>query len=245
MKSWIKKVVRQILIKLEIPVTKNIEYDIFTGKILRKVLHEKSNCVDVGAHKGEILDEFIALAGSGNHFAFEPIPAMYKSLASKYERKAQIFPFALSDHDGITEFNLVLDDPAYSGLKQREYKTADTRVEKIEVEVRTLDGVLSARQCKIDLIKIDVEGGEFGVLKGATQILEKDKPVIIFEFGKGASEYYGTKPEELFGFFAERKYLIYTLKKFHINQQHLDVANFVKVFNDRSDYYFIATVKAP
>lgn len=240
MKSWIKKVVRQILIKLEIPVTKNIEYDIFTGKILKKVLQPGSNCVDVGAHKGEILDEFIALAGSGNHFAFEPIPAMYKSLASKYAGKAQVFPFALSDHDGVTEFNLVLDDPAYSGLKQREYKTADTRVEKIEVEVRTLDGVLSDRQCKIDLIKIDVEGGEFGVLKGATQILEKDKPVIIFEFGKGASEYYGTKPEELFGFFQKHNYAIYTLSAFQKNNSSLSAAEFLVSYDNKIDYYYIA-----
>src|SRR5213083_65495 len=42
--------------------------------ILRKTLRKDSNCIDVGAHVGEWLTQFLALAPRGRHFAFEPLP---------------------------------------------------------------------------------------------------------------------------------------------------------------------------
>lgn len=49
-------------------------YDQQTVEVMRLVLENNSNCVDVGCHKGEILDEVIKLAPEGLHFAFEPLP---------------------------------------------------------------------------------------------------------------------------------------------------------------------------
>ena len=56
----------------------------------------------------------------------------------------------------------------------------------------------------IDFIKIDVEGAEFLVLSGAKNILLKSKPVVVFEYGLGASDFYGTDPEMMFGYFNEK-----------------------------------------
>jgi|JI9StandDraft_1071089.scaffolds.fasta_scaffold06752_3 FkbM family methyltransferase len=240
MKENLKRILRQILIRFRIPITKNIRYDIFTEDTLRAVLKADSNCLDVGAHKGEILELLLRLAPEGKHSAFEPIPKLYNDLLIQYGKKADIYPFALSIEAGKTQFNVVTDDPAYSGIRERDYKNPNTPIEKINVEMRRLDEVLKNRTYKIHLIKIDVEGGEFDVLRGATEILKIDKPILVFECGRGASEYYGTKPDELYSFLTSFNYSIQTLGGFVKKQPSLKNSDFVSTFENRTDYYFVA-----
>ena len=52
----------------------------------------------------------------------------------------------------------------------------------------------------IHFMKIDVEGAELQVLRGAIQTILKYKPVIVFEHGLGAADHYGTKPEDIYDF---------------------------------------------
>jgi hypothetical protein len=137
-------------------------------------------------------------------------------------------------------FNVVIDDPAYSGLQQREYKQSAPKIDSIEVEVRELDDVMKERDFKVSLIKIDVEGGELDVLKGATAILTSDKPILIFEFGKGASEYYGTMPHHLFELLEIYGYGIWTLGDFWKSNKSLDSASLKSIYEKGSDYYFVA-----
>ncbi len=239
MKSTLKRIVRWLCINLQIPITKNIEYDILTEKILKSVLKESSNCIDVGAHKGEILDLFLKYAKRGEHWAFEPIPHLYENLQLKYAARAKVYSYALSTFHGKTEFNLVLDDLAYSGIKQRKYKSENTRIDRIEVEVRTLDEVVSIADSSIDLIKIDVEGGEFDVLKGAAGVLAKHKPVLIFECGKGASDFYGTQPTDIFDYLEGFGYSLNTLKGFNAQSKSISKSEFVHFFESGEEYYFV------
>jgi FkbM family methyltransferase len=238
MMKLIKSVVRWLCITLRIPLTKNLEYDIQTERILKTVLHPHSNCIDIGAHKGEILDLFMKYANDGKHIAFEPIPYLFEGLKSKYGQYVEVMPYALSTYNGKTEFNLVLNDPAYSGLKQRQYKSKDTSIDKIMVEVRTLDELVLDRSSKIDLIKIDVEGGEFDVLKGAKGLLSRDKPLLVFECGKGASDFYGTDPHDIFNYLQGLGYQIATLKGF-LKNESLSAGAFAQLFTTGEEYYFV------
>ncbi len=224
-------------------MTRNLKYDILTKKILERELTSHSNCIDVGAHKGEILDIFLQLAASGSHTAFEPIPELYEALNVKYSARTHVLPYALSDRSGTMLFNVVLDDPAYSGLKQRSYKTASPTIQSIEVEVRPLDEVMQNRNYTIDLIKIDVEGGELDVLKGATTLLTKDKPLLLFEFGKGASEFYGTMPHHMFELLDGLNYSIRTLDGFWKNASALTNEQLKMIYESGSDYYFVASYR--
>ena len=236
----VKQFIRQVLVTLNLPLTRNLKYDILTKKVFEREMSETSNCVDVGAHKGEILDLILTLSPKGQHTAFEPIPQMFKKLLVNYHNKVKVFPYALSNRSGITHFNVVTDSPAYSGLQRREYKTADPQIESIEVEVHKLDDVLQTRHFTIDLIKIDVEGGELDVLKGATQILSTDHPTLIFEFGKGASEFYGTMPHHMHELLTQYGYQIWTIGDFWSNKKSLDSATLKHVYENQSDYYFVA-----
>lgn len=232
--------IRSTLNFLHLDLTKNLEYDRLTKSIMKRCIQEQSNCIDVGCHKGEILDVILTLAPKGQHAAFEPIPVLFEQLQEKYKGKATIYPYALSDVSGTSTFQFVRNAPAYSGIHKRKYNTASPDIEQISVELKTLDSLIP-KDKHIDFIKIDVEGGEFGVMKGSKQLLKKCRPFVIFESGLGASDYYGTKPEELYLFLTgEIGLQISTLKAFIKKETPLTQQEFESHFNKNTEYYFIA-----
>ncbi len=235
-----KDIVRNILISLHIDLTKNLKYDRLTKLIMRKIIKTDSNCIDIGCHKGEILESILKLAPQGNHYGFEPIPQFYKHLQILFKDKATIYPYALAEESGKSTFNYVRNAPAYSGLKERKYNIEHPEIEEITVDVKSLDDIIDSGT-KIDFIKIDVEGAEFGVLKGAKQLLKFNKPYIIFECGIGASEYYKTNPEELFKFINDEIGLRVSLLQDYISRnKNLTSKEFASHFYKNSEYYFIA-----
>ncbi len=235
-----KNIIRSILNFLRLDITKNLKYDRLTKLIMKKVIKNNSNCIDIGCHKGEIFDIIYYFSPNGKHFAFEPIPSLFNILKEKYSDKATIYQYALSDKNGFSTFNYVKNAPAYSGIKERRYDIDKPEIEEIKVELKTLDEIIPSN-IKIDFIKIDVEGGEFGVLKGGKQLLKKFKPTVIFECGLGASEYYGTKPADLYNYLTKEIGLqISLLKSFINNDKPLELNEFEHYYNTNKEYYFIA-----
>jgi FkbM family methyltransferase len=236
----VKDILRKLLIFFHLDVTKNLQYDRLTKLIMKKNIKKDSNCIDIGCHKGEILDLILKYAPEGKHYAFEPIPYLFDELQKKFKNKAQIFPYALSDVEETSTFQLVTNAPAYSGLKRRSYDISNPEIEEIEVKIKKLDDIISLDE-KIDFIKIDVEGAEFGVLKGAKNLLIKNKPVILFECGKGASDFYGTNPLDLYDFMVDEVGLrIFTLTSYIKDGQSLNRGEFEMCFDTNSEYYFVA-----
>src|SRR3954471_4781566 len=97
--SRIKKLVK----KLPVTFTKNQEYDRLTRQIIRNHCSGRRSCVDAGAHEGEVFDQFLKYVPDGIHYAFEPIPFLYKHLLNKYSScdRCHIFPIALSNHKSV------------------------------------------------------------------------------------------------------------------------------------------------
>jgi FkbM family methyltransferase len=238
----IKNAIKAVFRFAGIDLTRNMKYDRLTSEVLRRTLRPDSSCIDVGAHQGEILREFLRLAPEGRHHAFEPIPALHASLQHQFGHQAVIHDCALSTASGRATFNVVPDDPAYSGLQKRKYRSPDTRTETIQVEVRTLDELFPPGSPKTDLIKIDVEGGEYDVLRGGGELLRRDHPLIIFECGLGASDYYGTEPAQLFRFLRECGYVLRSLPGFVSGSTPLDEETFCRIYEHSTDYYFVASV---
>ena len=242
MKDSIKALLRKTLNHLHLDLTKNLEYDRLTSKIISKTVSSDSSCIDIGAHKGEILDLFLKYAPNAKHFAFEPIPFLYENLKKKYSKTCNIYPIALSDNEGVTKFQFVKNAPAYSGILQRKYDIKNPEIEEIEVQLDTLDSILDEK-LKIDFIKIDVEGAEFSVLKGAKRTICTHKPYVLFECGLGASDYYGTKAEAVFDFFHHANLNISTLKGWLEDEKRiLSKEQFCEHFARNTEYYFLAHV---
>jgi FkbM family methyltransferase len=160
--------------------------------LLAEVLEPDSNCVEVGAHEGAILAEMVRLAPRGRHVAFEPLPALARSLAERFPT-VDVRNTAVSDAAGEAGFVHVATRPGWSGFRQRPYP-GDERIERITVRTERLDDVVGER---VALIKIDVEGAELGVLEGARATLARDRPVVVFEHGLGSADHYGTTPRDL------------------------------------------------
>jgi FkbM family methyltransferase len=232
---------KSLLKKLPVPLTKNHRYDLLTKKIIQQHCNETSNCIDAGAHRGEVLDWFLKFAPRGKHYAFEPIPDLYEALQEKYSDKGcKVFRIALSDTRGLSSFNYVTSNPAYSGLKKRRYDRKKETDTSIPVHTDRLDNVIPPG-FPVHFIKIDVEGGEMNVLKGATRILAAYHPLIVFEFGIGGSDIYGTKPEQLFSFLETFHYKIFLLRDFIRRQSPLDPDGFKNQFYNKINYYFVAS----
>lgn len=175
---------------------KNITYDEQTFAVMRRCLREDSNCVDVGCHRGAILEEMLRLAPAGTHYAFEPIPEFYQDLISSFPN-VKVFDVALNDAVGEVSFQHVTSNPSYSGLKRRRYDRPHETVAEISVKTDLLDNIIP-EGLPISLMKIDVEGAELQVLRGGAQTIRKSRPVIIFEHGLGAADCYGSRPEQVY-----------------------------------------------
>lgn len=237
-----KQLLKLFLSLLHISVTRNQKYDACTRKILRRILKPESNCIDIGCHKGEILDLMIRHAPRGKKFGFEPIPELYQFLLSKYRYVSDvtISSTALYDKKGKTSFQHVLNAPAYSGIKKRKYDGKQVDIEQITVETARLDDIMPADLC-IDLVKIDVEGAEFRVMKGAVNSLKRWKPVVIFEFGLGAADYYDSSPGDLYRFLTTDCGLkLSTLKGFLEKAPDLSEPRFLNFYETGGEYYFVA-----
>lgn len=234
-----KKLLRDLLWFLRLDITRNLRYDRLTYRIIKKVLKPTDVCVDVGAHKGEVLDWMLECVPQGKIIAFEPIPALSGKLKEKYTKLVDVQQVALNDSSGFADFQLVKNDPAYSGFRKRSYKTETPEIETLRVKTETLDSFFHQGNYP-SLIKIDVEGAELQVLKGCKQIIEHASPVILFEFGLGAADHYGTTPGEMFNLFHSYSFVISTLKAYLNNEKPLDIETFTRFFNQNTEYYFVA-----
>lgn len=240
MNPGLKDILRTTLNTLHLDITQNLKYDRLTKQIIKSVLSPDSICIDVGAHKGEILRLFLKSAPRARHIAFEPVPVLYEGLRTTFADKCSVFPFALGDESKETTFQVVKNALAYSGVLKRKYAVKNPDIEAINVLMTTIDYFLITTE-KIRLIKIDVEGGEFAVLKGAEQRLRNDKPYVIFECGLGSSEYYGTTPTQVYDFLIDEVGLkLSLLDDWLQGKKPLSRSQFCDYYSTSKEYYFLA-----
>ena len=155
------------------------KYDRDTVRIARQSMGLTSAYVDAGAHAGTLLKEFIKIAPLGRGFAFEPIPALSDALRTRFP-SISVEEVALGSTDGTAQFRHLVDDPANSSLYIRPDREMNRQTRSFEVKIKRLDDCVP-ENLRVDFIKIDVEGAELELLKGAQRILSCDHPVIVFE----------------------------------------------------------------
>ena len=162
--------------------------------LLAFTLSADANCIDVGAHRGDVLRDMLRLAPQGRHIAYEPIPELAAGLAREFPG-VDVRNAALSDSAGETSFVHVRSNPAYSGFREREYP-GEEQLEHLTVRTERLDDVLPDGYVPA-LVKVDVEGAELQVFRGMAETLARHRPVVFFEHGQGAADRYGTSSSEV------------------------------------------------
>ncbi|MGB3309232.1 MAG: FkbM family methyltransferase [Nodosilinea sp.] len=135
--------------------------------------------LDVGANEGQFINTSLALMPNVPIYAFEPNPSLTKDLYSRYrDFNVKIFPCALGDSSKKASLNISKFSPSSSLLKggsQLATEFPEVVFEEIaEVEIKRLDSlVLDDVGVKDLLLKIDVQGFEMDVLRGAVGILDR------------------------------------------------------------------------
>lgn len=132
-------------------------------------------CWDVGAHVGFYTLLFSHLVGpKGKAIAFEPFPPNLELLRRHIQMNrcgnVQVFPVALADSDGAEDF-----EPGGNSSTGRLRPGGGIRVLVRKADTLVYSGEASAP----DLIKIDVEGAEARVLRGAVDLMRRRRPILL------------------------------------------------------------------
>jgi len=153
------------------------------AKMLRSIGVE-GPMFDIGANAGDYSALFEDLVGPGNLYIFEPLPLLYHKLKRKF-RQSQVFKLALSDREASENMRI----PFIAGYPYDTRATLNQHLEPgqpgaqtVSANLSTLDSVVaSLGLAKVGFLKIDVEGHELAVLKGARNVLRYFKPLILIE----------------------------------------------------------------
>jgi len=158
-------------------------YEKETSRYVMNALKEGDVFVDIGANSGYYTLLASSIVGEdGFVYSFEPHPETFKRLSRNVKmnkmNNVKIFNMACSSYDGVGTLNVSKSSDGLNSLKQIPLTS-----NSIPIEVRKLDTVLP--DAVIDMIKIDAEGSEMDIITGASKILSKGKPNIIYEINRG------------------------------------------------------------
>ena len=145
--------------------------------LVTRICRPRKCFVDVGAHLGTIVSAVIEHDSSIKVIAIEAEPEKAVRLQQKFPT-AEVHGCAAGDYVGEASFFVNTKKSGESTLL-RPANCKMLNIVEIKVPATTLDDIVSSNE--IDVIKIDVEGAEPGVLRGASNLLEKNRPTIMFE----------------------------------------------------------------
>jgi FkbM family methyltransferase len=192
---------------------------------MRRILKPDSNCIDIGCHIGSSLSLMLRYAPRGRHIAFEPIPLKANWLRQKFP-EVDVKNMALGDKRERLTFYQNASRPGFSGLAKD--SASEDEIVELTVDCEMLDNV-AASDRRFAFVKIDVEGAELLVLKGARQLIARDRPIILFESSHDGAPRLGLNREDLFNFFVvELGYRVFYIKDFLETRAPLDLAGFQK-----------------
>lgn len=174
--------------RLDVPNAISVNGELMVQRVVQGQCGS-GECVafDVGANRGEWSRSLLAAAGGRavRVHAFEPASATVRLLQENLQRwngKVQIVPAALSSRTGTAEFFI-----AGEGLGTNSLHARAARDEKTEtIRLTTADEYCAQNGiARIDLLKIDAEGHDFEVLRGASGMLARRAiQVLQFEYNQ-------------------------------------------------------------
>ncbi|HZQ05329.1 MAG TPA: FkbM family methyltransferase [Anaerolineae bacterium] len=195
---------------------------------LRELIQPGLTVIDVGAHIGFVtlfLEQCVG--SSGRVYAFEPGANNLSYLRRNCGSYPNIHvePCAVGDSAGMREF--YLEDlsgqnnsfvNAYEGLRAHERALGmHAHVEKTMVPVVTLDAFCKERGIAPALIKIDAEGAEWEILRGAACTLEQYHPHLLVEMNTHQAEMFAFLQARGYEFFDEGRKRLRSAEGVHFN----------------------------
>jgi FkbM family methyltransferase len=194
------------------------QYEPHVLAYFQSVLRPGATVVDVGANVGFFALAVLSLIPESTIHMFEPSPLPRSHLMGSISRngmeaRARLNHYALFSEPGEMDFFVHGERcAAYDGFRDTRYAWVGTP-RSIKVPVTTLDIYAAQVGLKhLDLLKIDAEGAELFVLKGAEHTLRALRPLVLFEVGDQNLAPYRLNPGDLYQFFEEHGYRVEDLK---------------------------------
>lgn len=183
---------------------------------LKNLVAPTDTAVDVGANLGLYTRTLAGLAARVH--AFEPSPDMAAMLRRTSARNVTVHEVALSDGEGRAVLRIPrAGDHLTHGLASLEQGAIGDRDALVtEVARKRLDSMIDE---PVSFVKVDVEGHELSVLRGATALTAHSRPVFLVE---AEDRHRPGATESIFSFFRERAYEGFYLREDDV----MDIATF-------------------
>lgn len=147
--------------------------------------------IDAGANVGQTTLKYKKLFPHANIYAFEPFPESFQKLheSYKFDTLIKTEELALSDEEGFELLQVNNSVCTNSLLKTEDtasisFHDVDNQIQtkkEIKIKTNTLDNYCAANKIEnIDILKMDVQGGELKILVGAKNLLENENISVIF-----------------------------------------------------------------
>lgn len=149
---------------------------------LRKLNLSVETIFDVGANYGQTALYYAENFPNSKIYSFEPIEKPYKKLVkeTKHLKNVFCFPNAFGDTNDTIEISLFDENQSQLNSLKHNNTNLNSNAVKEQITVKTLDSFLQEQDIQtIDLLKIDTEGYEIEVLKGALNSLKSGKIKLI------------------------------------------------------------------
>ena len=193
----------------------------WTEAVLRTLLRPGMTVFEVGTNVGFFTLIMAAAVGStGKVFSFEADAELAQLARDNIEinglhRIARVIQRAAGERAGAVTFyktdRHLGGGSIVEGLEQIPHNPSDVR-RAIEVEMTTLDLFSNEASAQPDLLKIDAEGAEAAILRGASELLDSKRPLaIVIEFFPRFMRAAGDEPSALLARMQERGFALYAI----------------------------------
>jgi FkbM family methyltransferase len=194
------------------------EFESAEFRFVQRYVAPGMTVLDIGAHQGfYTLLTSTRVGPSGRVFSFEPSPreraALHRHVKWNRRGNVSVQGLALGNEEKTASLFVVNQDQ--TGCNSLRLPASDVHESwsPVNVQVSRLDGWLAGREIgAIDFVKLDVEGGELDVLKGAREFLERrPRPVFLVEVQDIRTANWAYPAKEVISYLAQRGFQWFAL----------------------------------
>ncbi len=216
---------------------KNYIMDWVEFNLIQKISREEDVIVDIGANIGVYSFWFSkCINDKGRIFSFEPdrknLERFKYGFSLNHISSLSIHDIAISDKNGEAKF--------FSGLDEQSslfYESEKSAQQFTTVKTQTLDDFCKQNNlATINFLKIDVEGAEWFVLKGASELLQnKSIKIIQLELNNHINKF-NLKIDDVVDMMSNYQYELYRLEEYFVK---IDIHTINLLEEENNNYYFI------
>ena len=204
------------------------EYEPTITEILKALINPGDICLDIGANIGWFTTLFQKCVGvTGEVHSFEPVPPIFEHLKKNIKlneppENVKVNNFALGDEEKDIDLHIFPNLPnghaSISTFDEKDFVVYPSRM-------LTLDSYLSKHNLdNVKLVKMDIEGAELMMLKGASKLFsQKNLPIFEIEMALATTRGFGYLPNDLIEYIKQQAaYNFFAIDETHSNIRQIE-----------------------